>query len=214
MSLVLGLDEAGRGPVLGPLVVCGCAFEAGALEQLAALGVADSKTLKPAVRRRLAEEIRGLAEFVVVRALPPAVVDGARLRGLLNQLETEAMVAVIRETSPDEVYVDALGNRPHRFGRALAAALGAGAPRIVAESRADATYPVVSAASIVAKVERDATIAALTEEHGDVGSGYPGDPRTMAFLRRCRARGAFPACVRRSWRTLDRVMSVTCPEPG
>ncbi|MEK7766390.1 MAG: ribonuclease HII, partial [bacterium] len=121
------------------------------------------------------------------------------------QAEAAAMIGIIREVGPALAYVDALTSRPERFGRALAAGLLPLTVRVIAENRADGKFPLVAAASIVAKVTRDAALEALREAHGEIGSGYPGDPRTVAFLRRCLAHGALPPFVRRSWRTLSRL---------
>ena len=99
----------------------------------------------------------------------------------LNYLETIHMAKVIDALGVDEVFVDAPDVNPARFTTGLEELLTC-RPRIVAEHKADVNYPVVSAASIVAKVERDRDIEELREIHGDFGSGYPSDPDTIAFL--------------------------------
>jgi ribonuclease HII len=76
---------------------------------------------------------------------------------------------------------------------------------IVSEHKADRNYPVVSAASIIAKVERDGEVAKLAEKYGDVGSGYPSDEKTIDFLELCIELGDYPECVRRSWRPAKKV---------
>jgi ribonuclease HII len=83
-------------------------------------------------------------------------------------------------------------------------------PRIVAEHKADRNYVIVSAASVVAKVERDRAVEELREEHGDFGSGYPSDPQTIAFLKEwVRREGSRPSFSRKSWKTWDRVLTET-----
>lgn len=203
-ALLLGIDEAGRGPVLGPLIICGCALSKQREKELAALGLKDSKVLPARERSRLAREIKRLADRLVVESLSPAQVDAACARGGLNQAETAAFIRIIRLIEPGEVYLDALTSRPARFGRAIAAALAPLRPKIVSENKADTKFPVVQAAAIVAKVTRDAALARLSRRFGDIGSGYPGDPRTVAFLKRFASSGDYPACVRRSWRTVER----------
>lgn len=198
-----GIDEAGRGPVLGPLVVGAVAIESGRLAELEALGLADSKALKPDVRVRLDGEIRGLAD-VRLRILDPLVVDEATRRNGLNGLEAAAMADLLRELGPARAWVDGLTSKPAKFGRQLEGLCHPRPVRIVAESKADAKYALVMAASIVAKVARDAAIAAIAAEHGDVGSGYPGDPRTICYLEACAKRGSWPKFVRQSWSTLSR----------
>lgn len=202
----LGLDEAGRGSVLGPLVVGACAVHPDRLPELEALGLKDSKALSPARREALVPRIRAVAARALVFRIPPRLVDAAVSRGDLNGLETRAFVRMIRRVRPAAVWIDALTSRPGRWGRALAALLPArGRPRITAESKADGRYAVVQAASILAKVARDAALTAIRARHGDVGSGYPSDPATRAFIARAQAGGAMPGCVRVSWRTLETV---------
>jgi len=200
VGLVLGLDEAGRGPVLGPLVICGYAVGEDAVAGLSALGVADSKALSAEVRSRLAPLLRKAAVRVVMRVIEPAEVDRAVDAGGLNQLEVREFVSIIREVAPDIVQLDALTSRPGRFGRLIGELVRPLAPRMVSENKADTRYPAVQAASVLAKVERDAAIEVLRAAHGEVGSGYPGDPLTKAFLKSCDPRD-YPPCVRRSWKT-------------
>jgi len=207
VDLHCGIDEAGRGPVLGPLVVCGVAIEPGRHGRLARLGLRDSKALPARERERLAAAIRDTGALVRLRVCPARVVDVARRRNELNVLEVKAMAAIIRALAPSHVWVDGLTTRPGAFGRRLEALVLPVRARVVSESRADERYPLVQAASIIAKVTRDAAISSLAREHGEIGSGYPGDPRTRAFLRRCIAAGVFPAFVRRSWSTLARLES-------
>ncbi len=80
--------------------------------------------------------------------------------------------------------------------------------RIVSEHKADRTYPIVSAASIIAKVERDSEIAKLKVKYGDFGSGYLTDDKTMVFLKRLLdTNDDYPSCVRKSWKPAQRVKS-------
>lgn len=206
--LRLGIDEAGRGPVLGPLVICGCAFSKENEKELAGLGLKDSKTLSPGQRLKLSREIKLLADRRIVESLTPAQVDAACVKGGLNQAETALFIRIIRRIEPAEVFLDALTSRPGRFGRAISAALAPLKPIIVSENKADTKYPVVQAAAILAKVTRDAAVERLSRLFGDVGSGYPGDPRTAAFLRKFAASGDYPPCVRKSWRTVRREESL------
>ena len=207
---VAGVDEAGRGPVIGPLAIAGVLLDEADLPRLADLGVRDSKLLSPRRRERLAGEIRELATQCQVLMLSPAEIDrvvrtGRRLHRL-NRLEAQAMAGVITALRPDIAYVDASDVLPHRFGGHIQE----GVPfrvRIVSEHKADARYPVVSAASILAKVERDRAVSALREQHGEVGSGYASDPRTLRFLEDCiRRLGCYPDCVRESWEPAKRLM--------
>lgn len=123
----------------------------------------------------------------------------------LNYLETIHMARVVEALGVDEVYIDAPDVNPRRFTEELEAMLTR-RPRIVAEHKADANYAVVSAASIIAKVERDRDIAALWEVHGNFGSGYPSDPDTIAFLEAwMKSNAEQPEFARKSWKTWKRV---------
>jgi ribonuclease HII len=203
----LGIDEAGRGPVLGPLVVAGvlCHDQ----EALRILGVRDSKRLSPQRRRGLAEEIQRVAECRV-RVIAADELDEAMEGSSLNAVEANCFAEVIRDLSPDEAYVDCCDTSEARFKRTILRYLGYDVPLHV-EHGADDRYPVVSAASILAKVRRDQEMRCIEEELGQpVGSGYAHDPQTLAFLQEYfRSHGAMPPHARQSWKTSRRLLSKT-----
>jgi ribonuclease HII len=209
--LVAGVDDAGRGPVIGPLVIAGVAMQEGDLPKLTQIGAKDSKLLSPHRREVLAVEIRRIVEkYAIVELLPreidDVVVNGRKLHKL-NRLEAQAMAKVIAELRPDKAYVDASDIMEERFKQHILECLPFEI-EIVSEHKADKNYPIVSAASIIAKVERDREIAELRNIHGDFGSGYPSDPRTMKFLDECLKRfGEYPDFVRRSWKPAKKVKS-------
>jgi len=214
---VFGVDEAGKGPVLGSM------FAAAVLvPELSVLpeAVADSKTLAPSRREPLAARLReddrvavGVAEMPVERIDAP----DTDMNGLTVAAQADALGAVVDGRSPDAVadedlsgVVDAGDVDAERFARRVRDGLGPDAEvELAAEHGADETDPAVAAASIVAKVERDAHVAALDAEYDrDVGSGYPSDPTTRAFLREhVREHGELPACARRSWSTCEDVLT-------
>ncbi len=208
-----GVDEAGRGPVIGPLVVAGVVVDSSRVEELAEAGVRDSKQLSPAKREEILEKIESIADRIEYVELWPREIDrvvlsGRRLRKL-NYLEAKAMAEVIRRLSPDVAYVDCPDVDTERFARLVAGLVGL-SMEVVAEHEADAKYPVVSAASIAAKVRRDELVDGLRREYGDFGSGYPHDPKTLRFLEDwLRSRGEFPPIVRRSWVVVRRMGSRT-----
>jgi len=209
--IIGGVDDAGRGCIIGPLVLAGVAVEEGKVSKLIEIGVRDSKTLSPAARARLYLLIKDLAYKVVSVKVPPEEVDKyvARRRKFerLNLLEAEAAAKVIEELEADLVYVDASDTDPERFKRNIVALLKRRV-EVISEHDADKTYPIVSAASIIAKVERDAEIAKLREKYGDFGSGYPADPATIAFLRDWLAKyGEIPAFARKTWKTWRRLLN-------
>ncbi len=213
---IIGVDEAGRGPVLGPLVVVGVSVaDDGPLRRL---GVKDSKLCTPATRRRLGPEIKRLCESIVARAIPPERIDMYRAQGSLNELEAETFADVIKGLLMTKlpggpgradvvVFVDAVDTDAQEFRERILRHLGSRV-ELVSEHKADARYPVVSAASILAKLMRDEEIERISREAGeDVGSGYPSDPLTMAYIERAiRASGAPPPHTRASWETVRRLL--------
>ncbi|MFQ6077504.1 MAG: ribonuclease HII [Candidatus Bathyarchaeia archaeon] len=209
MTLVAGVDDAGRGPVIGPLIIAGVLFHDHEIPRMKSLGVKDSKLLRPNERLRLDEKIKEIAVRYTYVEVTPDEIDRVVLRGKklnrLNFLEAKAMAEAIKDLSPEIAYVDASDVVEERFGRQIREMLPFEV-RIVSEHKADAKYMVVSAASIIAKVRRDQVIARLREEYGDFGSGYSHDPRTRRFLLNWIQRhGGLPDFVRKSWKTIKRL---------
>lgn len=203
--MICGADEAGRGPVIGPLVVAAVMVEDDL--SLRELGVRDSKLLSPARKEELYDRIMDVAR-VETSVAAPEEIDAWR-KGSLNDLEVQHFAAVIDRLAPHKVYVDAADVVAERFGQNIRALLHC-RPEMVSCHRADIMYPVVSAASIVAKVMRDRAVRSICEELGEeVGSGYPTDPVTKAFLERwTRDNGDLPPHTRRSWVTARKIYSM------
>jgi ribonuclease HII len=209
--LVAGVDEAGRGCVIGPLVVAGVALKTENLQLLIELGVKDSKLLTATKREALYPEIIKLIEnHRIIKVLPYQIdkaVESARKLHKLNRLEAQTMATVIEALKPDEAYVDAADVLEHRFKNHIQECLKI-KTKIISKHKADRIFPVVSAASIIAKVERDREIASLKVEYGDFGSGYLTDEKTMGFLRQLLdVNGEYPSCVRASWKPAKRAKS-------
>jgi ribonuclease HII len=210
-TLIAGVDEAGRGCVIGPLVVAGVMVKAEVLSTLTKLGVKDSKLLTPKKRELLYPAILQLTEkYHTIKVLPCEIdkaVESARRLHKLNRLEAQVMAQVIEVLKPEEVYVDAADTVEHRFGYHIQECLKI-KTRIVSRHNADRIYPVVSAASIIAKVERDREIANLKVEYGDFGSGYLTDEKTVVFLRELMEENdEYPSFVRKSWKPAKRAKS-------
>jgi len=209
--LVAGVDDAGRGCVIGPLVIAGVKMKDKDLPKLVQLGVKDSKLLSPRRRETLAVEIKRIViKYSVIKLSPKdidKVVETGRKLHKLNRLEAQTMAKIIELLSPDIAYVDASDVLEERFGQHISELLPFKV-EIVSEHKADRKYPIVSAASIIAKVERDKEIAKLEEKYGDFGCGYPTDPKTIGFLRQCIEKfREYPDCVRKSWKTAKKVKS-------
>jgi ribonuclease HII len=209
MALIAGVDEAGRGCVIGPLVVAGVLIEEGRNDELISLGVRDSKQLSPKRREALAVEIKSVVKKWAYFDLQPwaidKVVEQAQKLRKLNYLEAMAMARVIRDLRPDIAYVDPADVVAERYGEQILGVLP-WKPEIVCEKKADVKYPVVSAASILAKVRRDRIVEGYREMYGDFGSGYPSDRRTVEFLESLfEETDDIPCYIRRSWSTVRRM---------
>jgi ribonuclease HII len=195
---ILGIDEAGRGCVLGPLVVGAFCCDESKLEELAASGATDSKKLSAKKRNAILEKLPEIGSFHKVE-ISPFQIDN----GNINTLEEEAFVQLILHFRPDKVYIDAPTHPAgipafvRRLDQTLSLTLEK-RPSYVVEPKADLNYPIVGAASIVAKVNRDAHIKPL-----NAGSGYPSDPKTRAWLRGFFEREEeLPESVRTRWGTI------------
>jgi ribonuclease HII len=209
--LIAGVDEAGRGCVIGPLVVAGVMLKAENMPILTELGVKDSKLLTAEKRELLYPAILQLVEkYHTIKIVPyqiDKVVESLRRLHKLNRLEAQTMAQVIEVLKPDEAYVDAADTVEHRFGNHVRECLKINT-RIISKHKADRIYPIVSAASIIAKVERDREVASLRLEHGDFGSGYLTDEKTMVFLKGLLEKNSdYPDFVRKSWKPAKRAKS-------
>ncbi len=197
---ILGLDEAGRGCVLGSLYVGAFCCEIGQEKAVIESGATDSKKLSAKKRRKILSEIQNLGTCRHI-AISPAEIDA----GNINQLEEAAFIDHIIHFRPDRVIIDApthpagIPSFLDRMKRNLTGKLQR-IPEFIVEPKADLTYPICGAASIVAKVNRDMAIESL----GPVGSGYPGDPVTRAWLKGFFERNEpLPDCVRKRWGTIQ-----------
>jgi len=202
--MIAGVDEAGKGAVLGPLVVGAVASPD--WEAVAALGERDSKALTPRQREVVCAEIVEALPFAVVE-VPADAIDAARSRETMNAIVAGAHAAALRALFRAGhriavAYLDACDVREGRYAVTVGRQLGFSCS-VVANHHADDLLAVVAAASIVAKVRRDEALRALADEHGPLGSGYPSDPVTCRFLDACiEAGGPLPRFVRASWRTV------------
>ncbi|WP_135829437.1 ribonuclease HII [Halorussus halobius] len=214
--VVFGVDEAGKGPVLGSMFAAAVRV---AEPDILPAGVDDSKRLAPERREALAAELRADDRVAVgVAEIPVARIDDPETD--MNTLTVAAHAEAAAEVlGPDERgatgLLDAGDTSEQRFARRVADRLPA-AVDLTARHGADEDHAVVGAASVVAKVARDAHVEALAaasaDEYGpafgDLGSGYPSDPTTREFLDSfVAAFGELPDCARRSWSTCEDVLA-------
>ncbi len=203
---VMGLDEAGRGAVLGPMTVGAFVVDDSLYDELRSIGVTDSKKLSPKKRKLIAGLLPDLGTGDV-RLLSAQEIDA----GNLNHLEEEVFIDLIETHQPDHVIIDA-PTHPRgipAFIERIKSRISY-TPTLCVEPKADLNYLPVGAASILAKVRRDAIIASL----GEIGSGYPSDPTTRKFLiEALRTDEQLPPFVRTRWATLDNLRQMPLVNP-
>lgn len=197
-DLVLGIDEAGRGSVLGPLVIGAVLMKKSKLKFLDRIGVKDSKRLTPKKRTVISRKIKKITEFKTT-VIPADEIDQLRNSGVnLNKIETNAMIEIIRYYHPDLCCIDCIDVNEERFHNRIQHINHK--MDVITEHKADDTYNIVAAASIIAKVERDKQMEIIRKEYGAVGSGYPSDKYTIEYLRNLN--GDYPPIVRQTWNTV------------
>ena len=201
---ILGIDEAGRGSVLGPLVIAGVVVPEKMEKVLERMGVKDSKRLVPHRRTILSRKLKKMFDYEIV-VISAREIDEMRADGInLNEIEKNAMESILLKIKPEKAIVDAVDVKAERFQNNLCDDTGL---NVIAEHKADDKYIEVSAASIIAKAERDDQIAQINKEFiksGGIGSGYPSDPKTKDFLTNY-TYDEMPDFVRRSWATVAKM---------
>ena len=212
--MIAGIDEAGKGPVIGPMCIGGIIIEESKAHILNLLGVADSKKLTPKKREHLAGLIKKHVRDYFILEVSSSQIDELRKIMTMNEVMVVCFAKVLERLNPDLVYVDAADVNAERFAENLRRQYAKNNQndstkiKIVSMHQADVLYPTVSAASIIAKVQRDEIIRELKKEwRVDFGSGYPSDPKTKEFLfnwgrQHC---GKFPSIVRHSWKTVEKL---------
>lgn len=207
-SIICGIDEAGRGPVIGPLILCGVCFEESQLPFLKKIGVRDSKKLSPKRRKELAKTIKdNCLSFEIIKVSAKEIDKRETDKITLNRLEELKMADIINKLKPDVIYIDAADVIEERFGKSIERSLDYHPNKIISKHRADDIFPIVSAASIIAKDTRDDVIDKFKAKYGNIGSGYPSDKRTTDFLRNwIKKNKNFPPFVRISWETTKKIL--------
>lgn len=206
-EIIMGIDEAGRGPVIGPLVICAYAIEKYTTKKLTDLGVKDSKLLSEKKRNDLYDTLCQIAFKYKTHHIKAIDIDELRKRHSLNIIEQKMMLKLVKDldVNPSTIYIDAADVKEERYGIPFKEACPNST--IISRHGADKHYPVVSAASIIAKVERDRAIRNIESEFGSkIGSGYPSDPNTKKFLiSYYNKHKTFPLYVRHSWNTIKNI---------
>jgi len=195
--IIAGIDEAGRGPAIGPLVIAIACIDPNDEEKLKKLGVKDSKLLSPEQRENILVHIKKLCKLEIVKILPAEIDTAVFSDGTnLNWLEADHAVALLNKMRPDKAFIDCPSTNQKAYKDYIFSRLKY-KPELVVEHKADYKYVIVGAASIAAKVTRDHEISELKKKHDvDFGSGYPSDPKTAQFIKD--NNGKYPF-FRKSW---------------
>jgi len=195
----IGADEAGRGCVLGPLIVCAYCADDSLEPEFKAKGVRDSKLLTASTRASLRNYLMTKGEASVVELSAQEITRAMRSRVSLNELEARTVADALKKLPEAPVIVDSPDPNPSKFARRIGKYYSGD---VTAENKADFNHVMAAAASIIAKEVREQRVAELTEELGDFGSGYPSDPRTKQFLEEHSADAAIQKHLRHEWDTL------------
>ena len=199
--LICGVDEAGRGSMVGPLVIAGVSITHKKIKELDLMGIKDSKKLTPHVREKLYKQIIDFVDDYYVTQINPFTIDQNVRKHQLNSLEAKYMAKVILKLSPDISYVDSCDVNATRFGKEISGLTNNG--KIRSYHHADSRFVIVSAASILAKVTRDKAIKRLHKQH-DLGSGYPSDRKTVKFVANLiKNQVTVPNFIRTSWKPVQ-----------
>ena len=203
---ICGVDDAGRGSMIGPMVIAGISIEKKNIPKLRKLGVRDSKKLSPKKRELLYKQIVKLVDDYHVIRIPPRTIDKYVFEHNLNHLEAKKMAEVISNLNPDLSYVDSCDVNAARFGREISDL--SKKSKVKSYHYADSRFVVVSAASIIAKVSRDRSIIRLNKTT-NLGSGYPSDKKSVNYVKKVvSSKKSLPTSIRKSWKPVQKILGL------
>jgi len=210
MVMVLGIDEAARGPVIGPMVVAGVMIEEDKEKNLG--DVKDSKLISQKNRIILDRNIKQHSKYEIL-VVEPEIIDAAVLSGELNLnwLEAHKQADLINKLKPDKAIIDCPSINCKKYTEYLTNLIKDKKIKLIVEHKADEKYPACSAASILAKVEREKQMGDIKRKYGNTGSGYPADPYTKEFIKNNWKR--HPEIFRKSWSTYKKYAEKDAQKP-
>ncbi len=201
---ICGIDDAGRGSMLGPLVIAGISLDKKNLRKLSSIGVKDSKKLSPKLREYLYNKIIEIADDYYITKISPRSIDASVKKHCLNNLEAKYMAKVVSKLNSNISYIDSCDVNPRRFGQEISKL--SDNHKIKSYHHADSRFVIVSAASILAKVTRDRAITKLRKNY-NLGSGYPSDSVSVKFVTKYyKINHVMPNFVRKSWKPIQRIL--------
>jgi ribonuclease HII len=207
VEYIIGVDDAGRGPVIGPMALAGVLIEKEKEEELRELGAKDSKLLTPAKRKHLGRQLKKNYTYHVELSSPKEIDECDNL----NNLEAIKAAMIINKLSEGvsgeiEAILDCPSVNTAEWSAYVKKLVVNQKIKIRAEHKADFNYPVVSAASIIAKETREEEIEDLRKKlDAKFGSGYPSDPQTIEFVKYNYKNPKFESIIRHSWDTVKKL---------
>jgi ribonuclease HII len=202
--MIAGIDEAGRGCIIGPMVIALVLIDPMEEYKLKELGVKDSKQLSKSKRKKLFYQIK---KFCKIKKF---IISAEKLNSLmeqktLNEIEAYFCAKLLDETNCIKVYIDSPDPEPKNFEKRIRKYLKNQKIQIISQNKADDLYPIVGAASIIAKYTRDSEIEKIKKEIGDFNSGYTSDPYTIKFLEKNLNNENIKKYIRKKWITLQKI---------
>ncbi len=210
-EFILGIDDSGRGPVIGPMILAGCIIKKDSERELKKIGVKDSKELTHKRREFISEKIRRIAEgFEIVVVHPEEIDSHSKTPENLNDLEAKKAAEIINRLNTGEiklkVVIDCPSPNRTKWGNYLKMHIeNLSNLEIVCEHKADKNHVAVSAASILAKSRREEEMDKIRKKYGNVGSGYTSDPVTIRFLEKNILELKDTGIFRKSWTTWKKI---------
>ena len=200
---ICGIDDAGRGSMIGPLVIAGVSIEKKNLKKLKDIGVRDSKKLTPKKREILYKKIIKIVDSYYVVRITPQVIDRSVINHNLNHLEARNMAKIVLKLKSQISHVDSCDVDYKRFGKEISS-LSSNA-RIKSYQHADSRFVSVAAASIIAKVSRDRSVKRLNKNF-ELGSGYPSDKKTVHAVKKILSKKKTMPFIRMSWKPIQKII--------
>jgi len=202
MTKILGIDEAGRGPVIGPLIMAGVMINDGKQAELGE--VKDSKLIPHKTRLELDKKIKQNSKFKIIKVSPEEIDKAVESKeGMnVNWLEAHKQAEIINSLNPNTAIIDCPSINCKAYEEYLKNLLENKNIKLIVEHKADMKYPVCSAASILAKVKREEEMDKIKKKYGDTGPGYPANETTQNFVKENWQK--YPEIFRKSWSTFKR----------
>ncbi len=205
---LLGIDDAGRGPVIGPMTLAGVMIDETDYHKIKALNAKDSKLLTPLQRKKIADQLKPNFIHNIVTSSPKQIDDSSNLN-YLEAIKTAQIINTLKKgiTEKIKVIVDCPSVNIESWSNDVQKLIENPENIILScEHKADRDHPIVGAASILAKEKREEEIKKLREDFQvDFGSGYPADPKTKAFLVENFDKEEYKPIIRFSWNTVKKL---------